>query len=238
MPDHHDHFAGKTMIITGAGRGIGRAIAHRFAAMGCHLVLVARSKDQLEHTRKTATGTGKVLHISADIANSAQLEQITSLARKEFGELDYLVNNAGFVALGTMSQLGTEELKSLIRINIEGFVLLTKAVWNDLAARRGAILNISSMSGFDPFPGLGAYGATKSFINFYTKVLADEGAPLGIRAYAIAPGAVETDMLRGAFPEFPAEQTLSPQDIADLAVEILSPPFRYTSGQVVQIQKG
>ena len=237
MPDHQDNFAGKSMIITGASRGIGRAIAHHFAALGCHLVLVARSKDQLEHTKKTTTGSGKVIHVAADIADSDQLEQIASLARKEFGGIDYLINNAGQVALGTLAQLSTDQLRSLIRVNVEGFVLLTKAVWNDLAARRGAVLNISSMSAFDPFLGLGAYGATKAFVNFYTRVLADEGAPVGIRAYAIAPGAVETDMLRGAFPEFPAEQTLSPGDIADLAVEILSPPFRYSSGQVVQIQK-
>src|SRR5262249_23087824 len=138
MTDHDDHFADKSMLITGAGRGIGRAIAHRFAGLGCNLLLVARSKNQFEETRRSTTSAGKIITATADIADAAQIEKVAALARKEFGGVDYLVNNAGFVAMGSIGQLNADDLRALIRINIEGFVFLTKAVWNDLAIRHGA----------------------------------------------------------------------------------------------------
>jgi len=99
------------------------------------------------------------------------------------------------------------------------------------------IVNISSAASVDPFPGLVAYGGTKAWVNIWSKGLADEGRPLGIRVFAVAPGAVETKMLREAFPDFPADQTLDPMDVADMVFQLSLPECRYASGQTIMVQK-
>ena len=101
----------------------------------------------------------------------------------------------------------------------------------------GAIVNISSIAAYDAFPGFAAYGAAKAFVVAYTKSLAGEGKPCGIRVFGIAPGAVETDMLRDALPDFPEEQALDPGDVAAMVETVLLPAYRYSSGQTVIVTK-
>jgi 3-oxoacyl-[acyl-carrier protein] reductase len=238
MSDPSHPLTGRTAIVTGAGRGIGRSIALHLSRLGANVILASRSADQLNSVRNEIQSSGgKAIAIAADVSQEQAAQSVITTARTQFGGIDVLVNNAGHVAVGTIAQLSVADFDALIATNIRSMFLLCRAAWNDLAARKGAIVNISSMSAFDPFEGLGAYGATKSFVNFYTKVLADEGAPLGIRAFAVAPGAVETQMLRGAFPEFPREQALQPDDIADLVAKLLTGERHCASGEVVQIQK-
>jgi fengycin family lipopeptide synthetase B len=238
MVDSPANLAGKTAIVTGAGRGIGRAIALRMAGLGANVVLISRSGGQLDEVRSAILSSGGTsLTITADVSEKRDVDRITESVRAQFGRIDILINNAGHVAVGTIAQLSHEDFERMLDVNIRAIYLCCRAAWDDLARNRGVIINLSSMSAFDPFAGLGAYGASKMFVNFYTRVLADEGAPLGIRAYAIAPGAVETDMLRGAFPDFPRDQALQPEDIADLAVKMLAPDCPYTSGEVVKIQR-
>ncbi len=105
------------------------------------------------------------------------------------------------------------------------------------ASGGGAIINISSISAFDPFPGFAAYGAAKAFVNTYTKALASEGRSVNIRVHGIAPGAVDTQMLRGSFPDFPSDKMLSPDDVAALAELLLRPGSQYISGETVVIRK-
>jgi 3-oxoacyl-[acyl-carrier protein] reductase len=111
-------------------------------------------------------------------------------------------------------------------------------VWHHLIERGGGvIINTSSVAAYDAFPGFAAYGAAKAFVVAYTKFLAREGAGVGIRVYGVAPGAVETDMLRGAFPDFPADQALEPYDVAAMFETLLLPACAYSSGQTITVSK-
>lgn len=230
--------AGRTALVTGAGRGIGRAIARRLAAAGASVACVSRSADQIQQTRDlVAQQGGRALALVGDVSNEADVQRIVEEARATLGPVDVLINNAGFAYLSPLADLQPEAFEHLLSANVRSVYLCTRAAWPDLVRQRGAVISISSMASFDPFPGLAAYGATKAFVNLYTRGLAAEGAPHGVRAYAVAPGAVETEMLRGAFPEYPVEQTLAPDDVAALVETLLSPACRYISGQTIPIHK-
>ena len=99
------------------------------------------------------------------------------------------------------------------------------------------IISTSSCASVDPFPGFAAYGASKSWVNAWTKALAEEGRLIGIRVFAVAPGAVETRMLRDAFPEFPSDQTLQPSDVADVVFTVADPTCRHATGQTIFVKK-
>jgi len=230
--------AGKTVLVTGAGRGIGRAIARRLAAAGANAACVSRNADQIQQTRDLVTQQGgRALAVVGDVSNEADVQRIVEATRATLGPIDVLINNAGFAYLSTLVELQPQAFEHLLSANVRSVYLCTRAAWPDLVRQRGAVISISSMASFDPFPGLAAYGATKAFVNLYTRGLAAEGAPHGVRAYAVAPGAVETDMLRGAFPEYPVEQTLAPDDVAALVEALLSPACRHISGQTIPISK-
>lgn len=230
---------GKTAIVTGAGRGIGRAIALRLAASGANVAIVSRTLDQLNETRQHIERSGgRALAVVADITQGDEVSRLVEETQSAFGGVDILVNCAGFVSVATIEHMEPAVFDALVATNVRAIFLCCREVWPIMAkAGSGAIVNISSVAAYDPFPGLGAYGATKAFVNAYTKALADEGKPLGIRVYGVAPGAVETDMLRGSFPDFPADQTLQPDEIAALVETLLSPACTHVSGQTIVIKK-
>jgi len=233
------HLHGKTALVTGAGRGIGRAIARRFAVGGANVVITSRTADQLNETKRLIEqggGGGRVLAVTADVSVRDEVDGVVGEAVELFGGVDILVNNAGVAPVATIEDMEPEMFDHLLSTNIRAVYLCTRAVWAIMVERDGGVVvNIASLAAFDPFPGLGAYGAAKAFVVAYTKSLAKEGAESGIRVYAIAPGAVETPMLRGAFPEFPREKALHPDEIAALVETVVSPVFRHSSGQVVKI---
>ena len=231
--------SGKAAIITGAGRGIGLAIAKRFASAGASVALASRSATQLrEAVRDIERAGGKAIALPADVSDAGAVACMVDAAFRDFGRIDILVNNAGVAPVASIAEMPPADFDSLIATIVRGTHLCTSAVWPHLvSAGGGTIINISSMASFDPFPGLAVYGAAKAFINAYTRGIAAEGAPNNIRAFAIAPGAVETEMLRGAFPDYPKEKSLAPDDIAALAAELPSPACRYTSGETIPIQK-
>lgn len=232
-------FTGKTAIVTGAGRGIGRAIAIRLAGAGAKVAIVSRTQRQLDDTRQIIERSGGRAHgVVADISLADDVRRLVEETQSAFGGVDILVNCAGLAAVATIDQLEPPVFDALLATNVRAVFLCCRMVWPVMVdASEGAIVNISSVAAYDPFPGLGAYGATKAFVNAYTKALADEGKPYGIRVYGVAPGAVETDMLRGSFPDFPADQTLQPDDIAALVETLLTPACTYISGQTIVIKK-
>lgn len=226
-------------IVTGAGRGIGRAIAHRLAKSGASVVAVARTLSQITETCSQIKASGGIaIPIAADVTQEAEVSRLVEQTIASFGRVDVLVNNAGVAPLMRIEQTSTVDFDAVISTNVRAVFLCCRAVWGPMAkAGGGAIVNISSVGAFDPFPGFAAYGAAKAFVNTYTKALASEGAGQNIRVYAVAPGAVETTMLRGAFPDFPAEKVLAPDDVAALVETLLTPACRYSSGQTIVIQK-
>lgn len=228
---------GKTAIITGAGRGIGRAIARRLSADGMHVVLAARNATELEEThRLIGRGGGSSLAIRADVSRVEDVERLIERAVQQFQSIDVLVNNAGIAPLATLEAMEPEQFDALIATNIRSVYLCCRAVWMRMKAG-GVIVNISSVAATDPFPGFGAYGASKAFVNTFGKALNAEGAARGIRVYNIAPGAVDTQMLRIPFPDFPDDKTLAPNDVAVLVRLLLSPGAEHLAGQTIVIRK-
>lgn len=236
------HFLkGRTAIVTGAGRGIGRAIARRFAVHGANVVITSRTADQLEETKRLIErggGGGRVFAQTADVSVAGDVEKLVDDTRAMFDRVDILVNNAGVAPIAMIEDIEPAMFDHVIATNVRAVYLCSRAVWTPMREHGGGtIVNISSMAAFDPFPGFATYGAAKAFVVAYTRSLAKEGEAVGIRVYGVAPGAVETDMLRGALPDFPGEKALHADDVAAMVETVLSPSYRHSSGQTVLIQK-
>jgi len=231
---------GKTAIVTGAGRGIGRAVARRLSAGGANVVLAARTASELEESRRLIErDCGRALAIPADVSQVADVERLVEEAMNVYGRVDILVNNAGTAPLATIDQMEPMMFDRIVATNCRTVYLCSRCVWPIFAeAGGGLIVNIASVAAYDAFPGLAAYGAAKAFVVAYTRFLADEGKSLGIRVYGVAPGAVETQMLRNVAPDFPEAETLEPDEVAEMVAVMLSPACRHSSGQTVMVRKG
>jgi 3-oxoacyl-[acyl-carrier protein] reductase len=230
-------FHDKIALVTGGGRGIGRAIALRFGAAGARVVVASRTGGQLAETcRLIEQGGGLARAVACDVTDAEDVARLIEEARSAYGGVDILVNGAGVAPLGTIDQMTPEIFDEIIRVNVRAVYLCSRAAWPVMVARGGgAIVNIASVAAYDAFPGFAAYGAAKAFVVAYTKELAKEGAAVGIRLHGVAPGAVETGMLRGAFPEFPAAQALDPTEVAAMVETVLSPAYANSSGETVKV---
>lgn len=227
---------GKVAIVTGAGRGIGRAIALRLTKAGVPVLAAARTAADLNQTASLAAGhPGRCVGMAADLTRSDEVNALVARARSEFGRLDILINNAGLAPVSPVETMSDEVFHQLGAINMDAVFYTCRAAWADLRATRGTIINISSLAAFDPFPGFAAYGASKAWVNLFSKALAAEGKSVGIKVFAVAPGAVATEMLRQAFPEFPADKTLQPDDIAGMVELLLDDRCNHSTGQVVMV---
>jgi len=231
-------FAGKCAIVTGAGRGIGRAIALRLARQGMNVLAVARTAGDLEETVAQAAGLpGNCAAHAADVTCSGQVDGFVNAAMERFGRLDVLVNNAGVAPLCGIEQITDTLLDETLAVNVRAVVYTCRAAWPAIRRSRGTIVNISSMAAYDPFPGISLYGADKAWVNVFTQALATVVKEVGIKVFAVGPGAVETRMLRKAFPEFPTEQTLKPDDIAAAVEWLLDERAEYMTGQTLYVRK-
>lgn len=211
---------GQVALITGAGSGIGRATAILLAREGFRLVIAGRRRDALEETAAAIQGTGPgPFLIRADLADPAEARGMIDDAVAQQGRLDVLINNAGEAVSRPISEHDGAAIQRAFSVNFFGAAAAIARAWPDFERQRaGCIINISSMSSVDPFPGLSVYGAAKAALNTLTKGCATEGASFGLRAFAIAPGAVETPMLRAIFsePALPPDRTLQPADVAGM----------------------
>jgi NAD(P)-dependent dehydrogenase (short-subunit alcohol dehydrogenase family) len=229
----------KTVLITGAGRGVGRATAVRLARTGGNLVIVARTESQLNETKALITsGGGACLAISADLTDVNQPGRIVDAAVDRFGKIDALINNAGVAPLSPLTGTSRETFDQVFAINNRAMFQLTQAVWPVMkAAGGGAIVNLSSFASVDPFPGFSVYGASKAWVNTFSLALSAEGQPDGIRVYCLALGAVDTEMLRGPFPDFPADQCLQPEEVAAKIEAMLTQPEGFPTGEPIFYKK-
>ncbi len=226
-------------IVTGASRGIGSAVARRFAQQGYDLLLTARSADDLESTAGQIEANGaSCMSVVADLERSETPTAIVTAAHERYGRIDVVVNNAGVAPRSPIIDLTTDAFDQALRINVAAVFHMTRAVWPFMRSRgQGTIVNISSLAAFDPFPGFAAYGACKAWVNLFTKAAAEEGRSDGIRVFAVAPGAVETSMLRGHFPDFPATQTLTPDDVAQLVAHVCQDAIRHATGETITLRR-
>lgn len=229
---------GRGCIVSGASRGIGRAIALRLTRQGANVLAVARSQAGLMETAGLAAGhPGRCVAHSADVTQSRQVDALVARCKEEFGSIDVLVNNAGVAPLASIEDTTDAMLADVLAVNIGAVVFACRAAWRALSQSRGTIVNISSMAAADPFPGFAVYGGSKAWVNVFTQALAGEGKKVGIKVFAVGPGAVETDALRRAFPTFPAAQTLQPDDIAGAVEWLLDERCRYMTGQTLYVVK-
>lgn len=229
-----------TAIVTGAGSGVGQAAAMLLAQAGYHVVLVARTASRLDDTaqriREATQGRTGVLAVPADVADAAACERVARTALAEFGRIDALVNVAGHAPLGPIDDITPEQWRQVIDVNLSSVVYLTAAVWPAFRRQRsGVIVNTSSMASVDPFPGFSMYAAAKVGVNMFTLCTGREGAKIGVRAVAIAPGAVETPMLRANFSEqiLPRGKTLDPMTVAALMRDCVTGARPFENGETI-----
>lgn len=225
-------------IVTGASRGIGLATAQRLAARRYAVVGAARNEDHLWRAVEGLKRLGApAAAVAADVSTTAGCSAVVDAAIRQFGRIDVLINNAGAAPLAAIPDFTDEMLEQALSANIAAIVRMTRAAWPHLVATKGAIVNLSSLGSVDPFPGFSVYGACKTWVNAFTAAAAKEGKPAGVRVFAVAPGAVETQMLRTAFPDFPAGQALAPDDVAAEIEKCLDPANAARSGETIFVRK-
>jgi NAD(P)-dependent dehydrogenase (short-subunit alcohol dehydrogenase family) len=182
----------KTWFVTGASRGIGAEIAIAVLAAGDQLIATSRKKTDLDQFELNPN----VLTLSLDITDEAQVQAAVAAALERFGQIDVLVNNAGFGLLGGIEETNAAEVERVYRTNVFGLLNMTRAVLPSMRQRRsGHIINLSSIGGYRSTPGWGIYSSTKFAVEGITEALHDELAPLGIHATVVEPGYFRTNFL-------------------------------------------
>lgn len=240
---------GKTAIVTGASRGIGRAIAVELAAKGCNVVVdFAGNVNAADETVKMCKEAGAdAISVCADVSDENAVNELIAQAQEKFGNIDILVNNAGITRDNLMLRMSAEDFDEVISKNLRGAFLMTKYVGKIMLKQRsGRIINISSIVGIHGNAGQANYSASKAGIIGLTKTTALEYASRGITANVIAPGFIDTDMT-SALPEKVKEAMLSripagkfgqAEDIAKAVAFLASDDARYITGQVLGIDGG
>jgi len=240
---------GKTAVVTGASRGIGRAIALKMAEQGANVALVyAQNEEAARKVCAEAQGCGvKAEAYRCDVADFEAVRQLIKTVLDDFGGLDILVNNAGIVRDTLLLSMKEEDFDAVIDTNLKGaFNLIRHACPHFIRKRAGRIINIGSVAGLMGNPGQANYAAAKAGLMGLTKTVARELASRNVTCNAIAPGFIETDMT-GALPDKTKEAALhmipmkrmgSPRDVADLAVFLAGDAAGYITGEVVKIDGG
>lgn len=224
---------GNVAIVTGGGSGVGACVARRLHELGWRVVLVGRREATL---RAVGSGLGAEyeawIAVGADVTDDGDRARIVEATLGAFGRIDALVNNAGMAGFRTLREHAIGEIEATFAVNATGPI--------DLAARcvramadGGAVVFTSSMASKDPFPGLGVYGCAKAAVNAACRAIANEEP--GVRAYAVAPGAIETGMLRGLIDEatLPTARTLDPDEVAGVIVGCVTGETGAVSGETV-----
>ncbi|MEQ8850760.1 MAG: SDR family oxidoreductase [Phycisphaerales bacterium] len=227
-------------IITGASSGIGLAVAHALHDRGWRLALVARNEQRLQSAAAELSGDALPLLLSADVGRIDDVDRIVTQTLERFGRIDALVNNAGTAPLHTIEETSLAVIESAYRVNAIGPAALISLIWPEFIRHKGGcVVNVSTMGTADPFPGFFAYASSKAATNLMALACANEGAEHGIRAFAVAPGAVETPMLRSLFDEkrIPSEQCLTPDDVASVIVECILGGRDDENGQTIFLSK-
>jgi len=215
---------GKVALVTGAGRGIGRGVARAIGEAGARVVLVARSREQIEVVRgEIIAAGGSAVAIPADVSSEADVTALFSRVRDEVGALDILVNNAGIGVFGPLEELSVEDFDRVLAVNARGtFLCCREAMRLMRPRRRGYIVNIASVVGFKGYPLQSAYTASKHAVMGLTKSLAIEAQEHGIRVSAVLPGGVDTKLIRAARPDIEPSDLMHPEDVARTVLFLLS----------------
>ena len=237
---------GKTALITGAARGIGKAIALKYASEGCNIAFTDLEVN-LDTEKEIASLGVKAKSYASNAADFAQTEEVVKAVKEEFGSIDILVNNAGITKDGLMLRMTEQQWDAVIAVNLKSaFNFIHACVPVMMRQRGGSIINMASVVGVHGNAGQANYAASKAGLIALAKSIAQEMGPKGIRANAIAPGFIETAMT-AALPDEVREQWKQKiplrrggqvEDIANVATFLASDLSSYVSGQVIQVDGG
>jgi len=241
---------GKVAIVTGSGRGIGKAISLEFARQGADVVVNAhRDIKAIFETAEEIRSLGrKSLPIVADVSNNEDVKKLVSETIKQFGKIDILVNNAGIMKSAPIEQLSEDDWDSVMNINLKGTFLCSKYVSQQMIKQKsGVIINIASIAGLIPEIFAGAYSPSKAGLINLTQLLALEWAKYNIRVNAICPGSIETAMTNAEWPgkkrearikAIPLNRFGKPEEVAKTAVFLACDDSSYMTGHALVMDGG
>lgn len=237
-------FSGKTAIVTGGSRGIGKAIVSALAREGARVAFTyAQNKSLADEIANGDT----IIGFQADVTNMEQAKTLVKQVREQFGRIDILVNNAGITRDKLIALMSEKDWDDVLDTNLKGVFTMTKPVIGAMLRQRsGTILNITSISGLVGMPGQVNYSSSKAGMIGFTKALAKEVAKGGIRVNALALGLIETDMTsvlndeykKKALEQIPQGRFGKTDEVAEIALFMLSPKTDYITGQVIQVDGG
>jgi NAD(P)-dependent dehydrogenase (short-subunit alcohol dehydrogenase family) len=243
--------SGQTAIVTGGGRGIGRAIARTLGAAGAGVAIVYHTSQ--ENAKAVAAeieaGGGQAIVVQADVRHAGQVEAMVAAVIERFGRINILVNNSGIFTLGQQTELSEADWDAVLDTNLKGLWLCSKAVAQQMIAQAngGCIVNLASINGVHPgFGGTVHYDASKGGVIAYTRSLAAELAPHRIRVNAIGPGLTDSPLLREQAPELvamveartPLKRLGQPEEMARVVLFLVSPLASWVTGQTVFVDGG
>jgi 3-oxoacyl-[acyl-carrier protein] reductase len=240
--------AGKVALVTGAARGIGRAIAEKLAAEGADLVLCDLKAEWLDETARAVADKGRqAISLAVDVCQPAAVQAATDAALKQFGKIDILVNNAGITKDGFLVRMADEDWDAVLNVNLKGAFLFSRSLAKVMMKQRsGVMINVASIIGLIGNAGQCNYAASKGGLIAFTKSAARELAMRNIRVNAVAPGYIQTKMTE-TLPEdirnkmlaaIPAARLGAPDDVANVVLFLASDASAYMTGQVLNVSGG
>jgi 3-oxoacyl-[acyl-carrier protein] reductase len=245
-------FEGQVALISGASSGIGRATAKALGLHGARVAVNycknrAGAEDAVQSIRKQG---GDAMALRADVTRSADVQAMVGSVREHWGRVDILVNNAGdLIARHNLSDMTEDYWDQIIALNLKSAFLCVKAVWEEMARRKsGCIVNVTSIAGRNGGgPGAAAYAAAKGGLLTYTKSLAKELAPCGVRVNGVAPGVIATpyherysspELFQKFIASIPLGRAGTAEEVADVIVFLASPAARYLTGETIEVNGG
>jgi len=225
---------GSVALITGAGRGIGRAVAESLSAEGATSLLVARTRDELESVVQEIRGAGgKAHHFVADLTDEEEIAKVFQWVEREFGDLDILVNNAGIGRFAPVRDLRLSDFDAMWTLNLRSVFLLSQRAVRIMEKRKkGFIIQIDSLAGKNAFVGGAGYAATKWGLIGFSRCLMLEARQHNVRVVTICPGSVDTSFSSQAADPARAAKILAPEDVAHAVLAAISLPERALMSEI------